>query len=69
VLRLFQKVPVLHRDRALHRVHGAGEIGDETVAGRVEDPTAVRGDQTIGDYRVCSEGAQGANLVLPMRRL
>jgi ISXO2-like transposase domain len=31
----------------LHGIHGAGEISDETVARRVEDPTAMRGDEKI----------------------
>jgi hypothetical protein len=33
----------------LHGIHGAGEIGDEAVARRVEDPTAMRGNQPIDD--------------------
>jgi hypothetical protein len=31
----------------LNGVHGAGEIGDEAIASRVEAPTAMRGDQAI----------------------
>jgi hypothetical protein len=33
---------VLNLDSTLHGIHGAGEIGDETVASGVEDPTAMR---------------------------
>ena len=40
---------LLNRDRALHGIHGTGEIGDETVTCRVEDPTAMRGDQPVDD--------------------
>jgi hypothetical protein len=32
---------LLHFDSTLHGIHSAGEIGDETVARRVEDPTAM----------------------------
>ena len=35
---------VLNLDSALHGIHSAGEIGDEAIARRVEDPTAMRGD-------------------------
>jgi hypothetical protein len=34
----------LNRDRTLHGVHRAGEIGKNAVARCVEDPTAMRGD-------------------------
>jgi hypothetical protein len=56
---------LLNFDCAFHGVHSAGEIGDETVARGVEDPTPMRGDQTIGDGPVGREGAKGANLITP----
>jgi hypothetical protein len=49
----------------LHGIDGAGEIGDETVASRIEDPTAMRSDQTIDDDPICGQGAKGANLINP----
>src|SRR5437879_1543373 len=55
----------LHRDGTLQGIHGAGEIGDETVARRVEDPTAMRGDQAIDDDPIRGEGPKGADLIEP----
>jgi hypothetical protein len=49
----------------LHGIHGTGEIGDEAVASRVEDPTAMRGDQPINDNPVSRERAKGADLIEP----
>jgi len=40
-LRILLGYGVLPRDSALHGIDGAGEIGDETVARRGEDPTAM----------------------------
>jgi hypothetical protein len=45
--------------------HGAVEIGDETVARGVEDPTAIRGDEPIDNYPVSRERAKGADLIEP----
>src|SRR5216684_647415 len=56
---------VLHRDSTLHGINGAGEIGDETVASRVEDPTTMRGYQPIDDDPIRGEGAKGADLIEP----
>jgi hypothetical protein len=56
---------VLHRDSTLNCIHGAGEIGDEAVTRRVEDPTAMRGDQAIDNDPVSRERAEGADLILP----
>jgi hypothetical protein len=56
---------LLHFDSTLHGIHGAGEIGHETVASRVEDPTTMRGYQPINDDPVRGEGAKGAYLVTP----
>jgi len=64
-LRILLGQGVLHRDRALHGVHGAGEIGDETVARGVEDPTPMRGDQPVDDDPVGRERTKGADLILP----
>jgi hypothetical protein len=38
---------VLHRDGKLDGIYGAGEIGKNAVASRVEDQTAMTGDQAI----------------------
>jgi len=56
---------VLHCDSALHGIHGAGEVSDEAIASRVEDPTAIRGDQPIDDDPVRRESAEGADLISP----
>jgi len=39
-------------DGTLHSIHGTGEVGDEAVARRVEDPTAIRGYQGIDDVEI-----------------
>jgi len=53
----------LDLDSTLHGVDGAGEIGDEAIARRTEDPTAMRGDQAIDDGPVSRERAKGADLI------
>src|SRR5262249_55051747 len=35
---------VLNLDGTLHRIDGAGEVGNETVTRRAEDPTTMKGD-------------------------
>jgi hypothetical protein len=32
----------LHRDRALHGIHRAGEVGDNAIASSIEDAAAMR---------------------------
>src|SRR5690348_6113903 len=54
---------VLHRDSTLHGIDGADEIGDEAIASRVEDPTAMRGDQAVDDGSVTVESAERADLI------
>jgi len=34
----------------LQGIDGTDEIGDDAVAGSVEDPPAMRGDQSIDDF-------------------
>jgi hypothetical protein len=63
--RIFVGYGVLHRDGALHGIHGTGEISDEAIARRVEDPTAMRGDQAVDDDPVRGEGVKGADLISP----
>jgi hypothetical protein len=50
-------------DCTLNGIHRAGEISDETVARRVEDPASMRGDQAIDDDPVSREGTEGADLI------
>ena len=54
---------LLHFDSALHDIHGAREIGNETVTSRVENPTAMRGDQAIDDNPVSCERSKGTDLI------
>jgi hypothetical protein len=53
----------LYRDRALHGIERAREIGDDTVAGGIEDATAVRRDQLIDDGPASLQPAERANFV------
>ena len=64
-IRILLGYGVLHRDRTLHGVDSAGEIGDEAIARCIEDPGSVRGDQGIDDAPVRGEGAKGADLISP----
>jgi hypothetical protein len=64
-IRIRFRYGLLHRDSTLHRINGTGEIGDETVASRVKDPTTMRGDQGIDDGPIRGEGTEGADLILP----
>jgi len=43
---------VLYSDSTLHCIHGAGEVGQDAVARRVEDPAPTRGDEAIDDVPV-----------------
>ena len=54
----------LHRDRALHGVDRAGEVGDDAVAGGVEDAAPVRRDQPVDDHAACLQPAERGNLVM-----
>jgi hypothetical protein len=54
---------ILHRDSTLHGIHGAGEIGDKTVASGTEDPASMRGYQAINDDPVSCQRAKGADLI------
>jgi hypothetical protein len=53
----------LHRDRALHRIDRAGEIGDDAVAGGVEDAATVRTDQPVNDDAACLQPGERADLI------
>src|SRR6516162_4351236 len=64
-IRILFGYDLLHHDGTFHSIHGTGEIGDEAVARRGEDPTAMRGDQGIDDGPVSVEGAKRADLILP----
>jgi hypothetical protein len=54
---------LLHLDSTLHGIHGTGEIGKNAVARRIEDPTAMSGDQAIDDGPVRGKGAKRADLI------
>jgi len=64
-IRILLGYGVLHRDRTLHGIDSAGEIGDEAIARCVEDPASVRGYQGIDDAPVGRERAKGSYLVQP----
>src|SRR6516162_11876369 len=64
-IRILFGYGLLHSDGTLQSIHATGEIGDEAVARRGEDPTAMRGDQGIDDGPVSVEGAKRAYLILP----
>ena len=53
----------LHRDRALHGVDRAGEVGDDAVAGGVEDAAPVRRDQPVDDGAARLQPGERADLV------
>src|ERR1700720_2396402 len=61
---LFIGERILNRDRALHRIDGTREIGDDAVAGATEDPPAVGSDALIENGPAGGQPAQGAELVL-----
>src|SRR4051794_32235660 len=53
----------LHHGRALHGIDRAGEVGDDTVAGGVEDAAPVRRDQLIDDGATSLQPRERADLV------
>src|SRR5439155_5766173 len=53
----------LYRDRALHGIDRAGEVGDDAVAGGVEDPAPMRLDQTIDDDAARLQPGERVDLV------
>jgi len=53
----------LHGNSALQRIDRAGEIGNDTVTGGVEDAAAMRRDQFIDDCPASLQPAERANLV------
>ena len=55
----------LHRDGALHRIHCAREVSDETISRRVENSATMRGDQAIGDSPVLGQGPKRRDLISP----
>ena len=56
---------VLYRDGAFDGIDRTRKIGDKTVAGGIEDPAAMRGDQSIEDDPVGLQPPQRADLVQP----
>ena len=53
----------LHRDRALHGIDRAGEVGDHAVAGGVEDAAPVRRDQLVDDGAASLQPGERGHLV------
>jgi len=54
----------------LHGIYDTGEIGDEAITRRVEDPTAMRANQAIDNDPVSRERAEGVpTSSRPMRAL
>jgi hypothetical protein len=68
-IRVLLAYGVLYGDSTLNGIHGAGEIGNETVARCVEDPASVRGDQAIDDFPVSREVRRVPTSSRPIRRL
>jgi hypothetical protein len=56
---------VLDRDGAFDGIDRTRKIGDKTVAGGIEDPAAMGGDQSIEDGPVGLQPAQRADLIQP----
>ncbi len=56
---------VLDRDGAFDGIDRTRKIGDKTVAGGIEDPAAMRGDQSTEDGPVGLQPPQRADLVQP----
>ena len=55
--------PLLRLHRALHGIHHARELGQDAVAGGVDDPAAMLGDHAVHDLAACGQQAQGPDLV------
>ncbi len=54
----------LHRNGALHGIDRAGEISDDAVAGGVEDPAAMRGDQPIDNGSARLQTGERADFIV-----
>ena len=57
---------VLHLERAAHRVDHAAELGDEPVAGALDDAAVVDGDRRVD--QVAAQRAQARKRAGPRRR-
>jgi hypothetical protein len=53
----------LDRDRALHGIDRAAKVGDDAIAGGVEDAAPVRCDQLIDDDAACLQPRERADFV------
>jgi len=67
--RIFRGQSLLHRDGALHGIDGTGEIGDDAVAGGVEDPPAICRDQPVHDFAARFERSSVPASSAPISRL
>jgi hypothetical protein len=55
---------LLDRNRALNGIDRAGEIGNDTIARGIEDPSAMRSDQPVHDLATVPQPRERADLVL-----
>ena len=53
----------LYRDRTLHGIDRAGEVGDDAVAGGVEDAAPMRRDQLVNDGAAGLQPGERADFV------
>ena len=68
-LRVVPRHRRLDRDRTRRRIDRTGEIGDDAVAGGVEDAPAMLGDQPVDQFPAGFQPGEGAGLVGPISRL
>lgn len=54
----------LHFDGALHSIYDAGELGQEVIARRIDNPPRMLFDKVIKDLLVGLEGSDGGRLVV-----
>jgi hypothetical protein len=54
----------LYGNGTLDRIHSARELGQDTVASGVGDPTAMLSNEAVHDLAVGRQGTEGSDLVL-----
>ena len=53
----------LHSDSALHGIDRAGEVGNDAIAGNIEDAATMRRDQSVDDGAARFQSGQRADVV------